>query len=107
MGITYTSTGTDGPSAGAVMTVGFVAPLKGERIRRGIAVTGTINPDGTIGSVGSIPDKIRAAVREGYRTILIPEGFSVTILDGVLIDLCGISTSRLKKWAGSRRPTIS
>ena len=74
MGIAYASTGTDGPSAGAVMTVGFAALFKGDRIRRGIALTGTITADGTIGPVGGIPDKIRAAVREGYRTILIPEG---------------------------------
>ena len=74
IGIAYASTGTDGPSAGAVMTVGFVALLKGDRIQRGIAMTGTITKDGTIGPVGGIPDKIRAAVREGYRTILIPEG---------------------------------
>ncbi|MDP9132175.1 MAG: hypothetical protein M3M98_03460, partial [Nitrospirota bacterium] len=74
IGIAYTSTGTDGPSAGAVMTVGFAALLKGDRIQRGIAMTGTITKDGTIGPVGGIPDKIRAAVREGYRTILIPEG---------------------------------
>jgi predicted S18 family serine protease len=74
MGIAYAATGTDGPSAGAVMTVGFAALFKGDRIRRGIALTGTIRSDGTIGPVGGIPDKVRAAVREGYRTILIPEG---------------------------------
>ena len=56
------------------MTVGFAALLKGEQIRRGIAMTGTISKDGTIGPVGGIPDKIRAAAREGYRTILIPQG---------------------------------
>ncbi len=74
MGIAYASTGTEGPSAGAVMTVGFAALLKGDHIRRGIALTGTIAKDGTIGPVGGIPDKIRAAAREGYRTILIPQG---------------------------------
>jgi len=74
MGIAYAATGTDGPSAGAVMTVGFAALLKGDHIRRGIALTGTIAKDGTIGPVGGIPDKIRAAAREGYRTILIPQG---------------------------------
>ena len=74
MGVAYASTGSDGPSAGAVMTVGFAALFKGDRIRRGIALTGTITTDGTIGPVGGIPDKIRAAVREGYRIILIPEG---------------------------------
>lgn len=74
IGIAYTATGTDGPSAGGVMTVGFAALLKGDQIRRGIAMTGTISKDGTIGPVGGIPDKIRAAAREGYRTILIPQG---------------------------------
>ena len=74
IGIAYASTGTDGPSAGGVMTVGFAALLKGDRLRRGIAFTGTICKDGTIGQVGGIPDKIRAAAREGYRTILIPHG---------------------------------
>ena len=74
IGIAYASTGSDGPSAGAVMTVGFAALLKGDRIQRGMAMTGTITKDGTIGPVGGIPDKIRAAVREGYRIILIPEG---------------------------------
>lgn len=74
IGIAYTSTGSDGPSAGAVMTVGFAALLKGDRIQPGIAMTGTINKDGVIGPVGGIPDKMRAAAREGYRTILIPEG---------------------------------
>jgi hypothetical protein len=74
MGIAYASTGTDGPSAGGVITVGFAALLKGDHIRRGIAMTGTLSKDGTIGWVGGIPDKIRAAAREGYRTILIPEG---------------------------------
>lgn len=48
--------------------------FKGESVRRGVALTGTIQPDGTIGPVGAIPDKVRAAAREGCRTILIPAG---------------------------------
>ncbi|MBS0168723.1 MAG: hypothetical protein JSR62_00095 [Nitrospira sp.] len=74
LGIAYAANGTDGPSAGGVMTVGFAALLKGDQVRRGIAMTGTISKDGTIGPVGGIPDKIRAAAREGCRTILIPQG---------------------------------
>ncbi len=73
-GVAYLPTSTDGPSAGATMAVGFVAVLKGESIIRGIALTGTIQPDGRIGPVGAIPDKVRAAAREGYRTVLIPQG---------------------------------
>ncbi len=74
IGIAYAATSTDGPSAGAVMAVGFSALLNGDQIQRGIALTGTIDQNGTIGPVGGIPDKIRAAAREGYRTVLIPEG---------------------------------
>jgi Lon-like protease len=73
-GIAYRPTGSDGPSAGAAMAVGFIAMFKGDHIQRGIALTGTIEPGGQIGPVGGIPDKIRAAAREGYRTVLIPQG---------------------------------
>ncbi len=73
-GVTYLPTTSDGPSAGAVMAVGLIAMFKGESVRRGVALTGTIEPDGTIGPVGAIPDKVRAAAREGCRTILIPAG---------------------------------
>jgi hypothetical protein len=73
-GVAYQPTGSDGPSAGAAMAVGFIALFKGDHIQRGIALTGTIEPGGQIGPVGSIPDKIRAAVREGYRTVLVPSG---------------------------------
>jgi hypothetical protein len=52
----------------------FIAMFKGEHIQRGIALTGTFEPGGHIGPVGGIPDKIRAAAREGYRTILVPRG---------------------------------
>jgi len=73
-GITYRPTGSDGPSAGGAMAVGFIAMFKGERIQRGMAMTGTLERGGRIGWVGGIPDKIRAAKREGYHTVLVPRG---------------------------------
>lgn len=73
-GHAYRPASSDGPSAGAVMTVGFIAMFKGDRIQRGIALTGTLEPGGRIGPVGGIPDKMRAAAREGYRTVLVPSG---------------------------------
>jgi len=75
-GAAYAPTSTDGPSAGAAMAVGFLALLRGDHIQRGIALTGTLESDGRVGRVGAIPDKVRAAAREGYRTILIPQGQS-------------------------------
>lgn len=73
-GIAYASTISDGPSAGAAMAVGFIAMFKGDRLKPQIALTGTFERGGHIGPVGGIPDKMRAAAREGYRTILIPGG---------------------------------
>lgn len=70
----YQPTSSDGPSAGAAIAVGFIALFKGERLQRGVALTGTFEPGGRIGPVGSIPDKIRAAKREGYHTVLVPRG---------------------------------
>ncbi|HEU4683422.1 MAG TPA: S16 family serine protease, partial [Nitrospira sp.] len=73
-GITYQPTGSDGPSGGAAMAVGFIALFKGDRIQRGVAMTGTLEAEGRIGFVGGIPDKIRAAKREGCHTVLVPRG---------------------------------
>lgn len=52
----------------------YEMPLSKARLQRGIAMTGTLEPGGRIGPVGGIPDKMRAAAREGYRTILVPAG---------------------------------
>ena len=62
------------------MTIGFIALFKGDHVQRGTALTGTIEPGGQIGWVGGIPDKIRAAKREGYHTVLVPRGQILTPL---------------------------
>jgi len=77
-GVTYRPGQSDGPSAGAAMAVGFIAMFKGDRIQRGTAMSGTLEPDGHIGWVGGIPDKIRAAKREGCHTVLVPRGQAST-----------------------------
>lgn len=63
-----------GPSAGAAMTVALVAALLGKPINRSIVITGMILPDGTIGAVGGIPEKLDAAAEVGARVMLIPLG---------------------------------
>ncbi len=64
----------DGPSAGALMTVGTLAALRGDTVRKDAAMTGTINPDGTVGPVGGIPQKIEGAAKAGKKVVLIPSG---------------------------------
>lgn len=62
----------DGPSAGGLITVGTMAALRGDTIRSDAAMTGAINPDGTIGPVGGIPQKIEGAAAAGKKLVLIP-----------------------------------
>src|SRR5512147_902727 len=64
----------DGPSAGCLMTVGVLAALRNEKVREDATMTGTINPDGTIGPVGGIPHKLDGAARAGKKLVLVPIG---------------------------------
>ncbi|MEQ1838907.1 MAG: S16 family serine protease [Verrucomicrobiales bacterium] len=67
----------DGPSPGGLLTVGIIAATRGDRIRPDAAMTGTINPDGTIGLVGGIPQKIMGAAKAGKKLVIIPEGVRI------------------------------
>lgn len=64
----------DGPSAGTLMTVATLATVLGHQVRPEATMTGTINPDGTVGPVGGIPHKIDGAARAGKKLVLIPAG---------------------------------
>ena len=64
----------DGPSGGAALTVGVLAAIRGDDLRSGVTMTGTVNPDGTIGPVTNVATKVRAAAEDGYETVLIPVG---------------------------------
>lgn len=64
----------DGPSAGALMTVGAISLIRGDKINDDVTMTGTINPDGTVGPVGGIEYKLEGAKKAGKSTVLIPGG---------------------------------
>jgi uncharacterized protein len=73
--ISYTLEGLiDGPSAGALTTCGLMAVMRGDRIPDNVSMTGTVNPDGTIGPVGGIPHKILGAAQAGTKRFAIPLG---------------------------------
>jgi uncharacterized protein len=63
-----------GPSAGATMTVATIALLENWEINEQTIMTGMINPDGSIGPIGGIPQKIDAAYSVGAKRFLIPSG---------------------------------
>lgn len=64
----------DGPSAGALMTSAVLACLMGDEIKKDVTMTGTINPDGTIGPIGGIPQKLDGAKKAKKKKVLIPAG---------------------------------
>ena len=64
----------DGPSAGGLFTVAVLSLLRGDKIRSDMTMTGTINPDGSIGIVGGIAYKLEGARRIGKKLVLIPRG---------------------------------
>ncbi|MGP4114391.1 S16 family serine protease [Streptomyces sp. 4N509B] len=67
-----------GPSAGLLFSLGIVDLLNGDGAEgdltggRVVAGTGTIEADGTVGSVGGVPLKTQAARRDGATVFLVP-----------------------------------
>jgi len=64
----------EGPSAGTALTVSTIAALEGKQLNNSVMVTGTINTDGTVGPVGGIPAKAKAAKDIGAKIFLVPYG---------------------------------
>ena len=79
----------DGPSAGGITTIGVLAAILGDDVREDAAMTGAINPDGTIGSVGGIPQKIEGAAEAGKTLVLVPaiQRFDVDLNTGQPVDV--------------------
>jgi uncharacterized protein len=63
-----------GPSAGASLTVATVAALENKTLRSDVMMTGSVNPDGTVGQVGGILEKAKAAKELGAEIFLVPDG---------------------------------
>jgi len=63
-----------GPSASGYITAALFALMKGLPLRNDTAMTGIILPDGTIGWVGGVRDKVAAAAQNGIKLVLVPLG---------------------------------
>ncbi len=64
----------DGPSAGMLTTVAMLASIRGDKLKKNSTMTGTINPDGTAGTVGGIPQKMEGALKSGIERFGYPVG---------------------------------
>ena len=91
-------TGIDGPSAGGVIAAAMMAGMTGETPNPAFAMTGTINPDGSIGPVGGIPHKFVAALEKGKTTLGYPGGqrYSVDLRTQRKVDLEAEFSGRAK-----------
>lgn len=64
----------EGPSAGAALAIATIAALENKTLKKNVTITGTINLDGTIGPVGGVYEKGKAAKENNFTTFLVPLG---------------------------------
>ena len=64
----------DGPSAGAAICLCVVSALTNRPVRSDVAMTGEITLRGRVLPIGGIQEKSMAALRNGIREVLLPEG---------------------------------
>ncbi|MDP2674865.1 MAG: S16 family serine protease [Dehalococcoidia bacterium] len=85
----------DGNSSSGLYTVGVLAAILGEDIDPDTAMTAGINPDGTIGPVGGIPQKIKGAAEAGKKAVIIPamQRFDADLNTGESVDLVELGAS--------------
>jgi hypothetical protein len=86
----------DGASASGLMAGGFLATMTGARIDPAATMTGTINPDGTIGPVAGIPEKLAGAIERGKKRVGYPIGARMarSAATGERVDLVQLARAR-------------
>ena len=69
-----------GPSAGAALCLATIAAIEHKKIRKDIAITGTIEPDGSIGRIGAVLEKAQAAGKSGKKLFMVPKGQNKAVI---------------------------
>ncbi len=88
-----------GPSAGAALTIATIASIKKFDVDPNVMMTGMVNPDGTVGPVGGIMEKIMGANEHGTKIFLIPSGQSVVqVIDEGTIDTVNVIELAKTRW---------
>ena len=85
-----------GPSAGLVFALGIYDKITAGELLAGrdVAGTGTITPNGDVGSIGGVRQKLASAERAGATVFLVPSG-NCADLAGVRTDVTVVKVSTL------------
>jgi ATP-dependent Lon protease len=62
----------DGPSAGSLMATAIISELTGRPVKAGVAMTGEISARGDVLPIGGLAQKVMAAHRMGFTTVIYP-----------------------------------
>lgn len=113
--IDFTLQDVGGPSAGLVFSIGIIDKLTPEDLTGGghVAGTGTIDPEGNVGPIGGIRQKLAGARKSGAELFLMPERHCAEaqghIPDGltvVPVTTLSESIEAIRSWtAGEELPT--
>jgi uncharacterized protein len=87
-----------GPSAGGALAGGMMASLLNLTPDPGVVMTGTINPDGTIGPIGGVLQKAEAAHSVGATMFLVPRGQSISTLSPTNSQRIDVAEYALENW---------
>ncbi|GAB3692911.1 PDZ domain-containing protein [Corynebacterium nasicanis] len=82
--VSYNLQDIGGPSAGMIFSLAVIDKLSPGELNAGrrVAGTGTIAEDGTVGSIGGIEHKVRAAADDGVELFLAPTANCAEALQG-------------------------
>lgn len=103
-----------GPSAGLMFALGLIDKLTPDELARDrhIAGTGTISPDGTVGAIGGIRQKLAAARGAGAELFLMPKVHCTEAADHIpdgltvaAVETLGEAVTAINTWTGGGTPS--
>ena len=85
-----------GPSAGGAMSLATIGALLGFNNSLNVAMTGTINPDGSLGVVGGVFEKVEVTKGLGFDYVFIPKTQSKVFVQNN--SYLNLTTHALDEW---------